>query len=41
MEEHDMLLHLLLHFLEQPGPKICDDLSEALKDPEILKHFIV
>lgn len=40
LKEHEMLLHLLRYFLEQPGTKICDDLSCALKDTEILKQFI-
>ena len=39
-KEHEMLLHLLRYYLEQTGTKICDDLSWALKDPEILGRFI-
>lgn len=40
LKEHEILLHLLRYYLEQTENKICDDLSLALKDPEILGRFI-
>jgi len=40
LKEHEILLHLLRYYLEQTENKICDDLSWALKDPEILGRFI-